>query len=140
MAPSGSLVVSPAILVLLLLGTPWAHGRRSDVRVITDENWRELLEGEWMIEFCKDGEFRRYQGPRTKKDFINFISEKEWKTVEPVSSWFGPGSVLVEEEQEADEEDVSEDEAESKNKMKTDSSQNAIRQRSVGPSLATDKS
>lgn len=47
------------------------------------------------IYHCKDGEFRRYQGPRTKKDFINFISDKEWKSIEPVSSWFGPGSVLM---------------------------------------------
>ncbi|XP_011917188.1 PREDICTED: thioredoxin-related transmembrane protein 1 isoform X1 [Cercocebus atys] len=149
MAPSGSPAVLLAVLVLLLWGAPWTHGRRSNVRVITDENWRELLEGDWMIEFyapwcpacqnlqpewesfaewgedlevnvakvdvteqpglsgrfiitalptiyhCKDGEFRRYQGPRTKKDFINFISDKEWKSIEPVSSWFGPGSVLM---------------------------------------------
>lgn len=244
------------------------------MRVITEENWRDLLEGEWMLEFyapwcpacqnlqpewesfaewgedlevnvakvdvtdqtglsgrfiitalptiyhCKDGHFRRYQGPRTKKDFINFISEKEWQSIEPVSSWFGPGSVLmssmsalfqlsmwirtchnyltedlglpvwgsytvfalatlfsglllgllmifvadclcpskryrpppyppkklsessqwmkeVEEEQEADEEDASEEEAESKEESHKDST---LRQRPVGPSLATDKS
>ncbi|XP_061038526.1 thioredoxin-related transmembrane protein 1 [Eubalaena glacialis] len=278
MAPSRSLRIPVAVLLLLLWGAPWTHGRRSDVRIITDENWRELLEGEWMIEFyapwcpacqnlqpewesfaewgedlevnvakvdvteqpglsgrfiitalptiyhCKNGEFRRYQGSRTKKDFINFISEKEWKSIEPVSSWLGPGSVLmssmsalfqlsmwirtchnyfiedlglpvwgsytvfalatllsglllglcmifvadclcpskrrrpqpypskklllessqplkkVEEEQEADEEDVSEEEPESKERINTDFAQNAIRQRSVAPSLATDKS
>ncbi|XP_022348569.1 thioredoxin-related transmembrane protein 1 [Enhydra lutris kenyoni] len=278
MTPSGSPVAPVAMMLLLLWGTPWTHGRRSDVRIITDENWKELLEGEWMIEFyapwcpaCqnlqpewenfaewgedlevnvakvdvteqpglsgrfiitalptiyhgKDGEFRRYQGPRTKKDFINFISEKEWKSIEPVSSWFGPGSVLmssmsalfqlsmwirtchnyfiedlglpvwgsyavfalatllsglllglcmifvadclfpskrrrpqpypskkllpessqplqkVEEEQEDDEDDVSEEEAGSKEGTNKDFAQNAIRQRSVGPSLATDKS
>ncbi|XP_058913163.2 thioredoxin-related transmembrane protein 1 [Kogia breviceps] len=278
MASSGSLRIPVAVLLLLLWGAPWTHGRRSDVRIITDENWRELLEGEWMIEFyapwcpacqnlqpewesfaewgedlevnvakvdvteqpglsgrfiitalptvyhCKNGEFRRYQGPRTKKDFINFISEKEWKSIEPVSSWLGPGSVLmssmsalfqlsmwirtyhnyfiedlglpvwgsytvfalatllsglllglcmifvvdclcpskrrrpqpypskklllessqplkkVEEEQEADEEDVSEEEPESKEGINTDFAQNAVRQRSVAPSLATDKS
>lgn len=50
MAPSGRLVVPLTGLVLLLCGVPWTYGRRSDVRVITDENWRELLEGEWMIE------------------------------------------------------------------------------------------
>uniref|UniRef100_A0AC11CXE0 Uncharacterized protein n=1 Tax=Ovis aries TaxID=9940 RepID=A0AC11CXE0_SHEEP len=260
MAPSGSLRIPVAVLLLLLWGAPWAHGRRSDVRIITDENWRELLEGEWMIEFyapwcpaCQnlqpewesfaewgedlevnvakvdvteqpDGAFRRYQGPRTKKDFINFISDKEWKSIEPVSSWFGPGSILmssmsglfqlsmwirtchnyfiedlglpiwgsytvfavatllsglvlglfmifvadclcpskrrrpqpypsrkllpessqplkkVEEEQEADVEDVSEEESESKEGTNKDFAQNAVRQRSVGPSLATDKS
>ncbi|KAM4853232.1 thioredoxin-related transmembrane protein 1 [Thomomys bottae] len=278
MSLSGRLVVPLVVSVLLLCGAPWAHGRRSDVRVITDENWTELLEGEWMIEFyapwcpacqnlqpewesfaewgedleinigkvdvteqtglsgrfiitalpsiyhCKDGEFRRYQGPRTKKDFINFVSEREWKNIEPVSSWFGPGSVLmssmsalfrlsmyirtchnyfiedlglpvwgsytvfasvtllsglllglcmifvadclcpskrqksqpyssrktlpefaqplkkVEEEQEADEEDVSEEEAENKEGPNKDFTQNTIRQRTVGSSLATDKS
>ncbi|XP_007536103.1 thioredoxin-related transmembrane protein 1 [Erinaceus europaeus] len=277
MARSESVAAPLAVLVLLLWGVPWTHGRRSDVRIITDENWRNMLEGEWMIEFyapwcpacqnlqpewesfaewgedlevnvakvdvteqpglsgrfiitslptiyhCKDGEFRRYQGPRTKKDFINFISEKEWKNIEPVSSWFGPGSVLmssmsalfqlsmwirtchnyfvedlglpiwgsytvfalatlfsglllglcmifmadclcpskrrrpqpypskklllessqplkkVEEEQEADEEDISEEEAENKETSK-DFAQSAVRQRSVGSSLATDKS
>lgn len=46
----------------------------------------------------------------------------------------------VEEEQEADEEDVSEEEAERKEGTNKDFPQNAIRQRSLGPSLATDKS
>lgn len=46
----------------------------------------------------------------------------------------------MEEEQEADEEDVSEEEAGSKERTKKDFAQNAIRQRPVGPSLATDKS
>jgi hypothetical protein len=49
MAPSGRLV-SLVALVVVFWGAPWAHGRQSDVRVITDENWTELLEGEWMIE------------------------------------------------------------------------------------------
>lgn len=43
----------------------------------------------------------------------------------------------VEEEQEADEEDASEEEAESKEETHKDST---LRQRPVGPSLATDKS
>ncbi|NWI68630.1 TMX1 protein, partial [Todus mexicanus] len=30
-----------------------------------------------------------------KTDFINFISDQEWKSIEPVSSWFGPSSVLM---------------------------------------------
>ncbi|XP_004601792.2 thioredoxin-related transmembrane protein 1 [Sorex araneus] len=276
MVHSGRLALPLAALGLLLCCPPRTLGRRSDVRVITEENWRDLLEGEWMLEFyapwcpacqnlqpewesfaewgedlevnvakvdvtdqtglsgrfiitalptiyhCKDGHFRRYQGPRTKKDFINFISEKEWKNIEPVSAWFGPGSVLmssmsalfqlsmwirtchnyftedlglpvwgsytvfalatlfsglllglcmifvadclcpskrrrpqpypskklsesslplkkVEEEQEADEEDASEEEAEKKG-THTDLSQSALRQRPVGPSLASDKS
>ncbi|KAM9557342.1 thioredoxin-related transmembrane protein 1 isoform 2-T2 [Guaruba guarouba] len=126
-----------------------ALGKRSAVKVLSDGMWRELLHGEWMVEFyapwcpacqnlqpewekfaewgedlevniakvdvteqpglsgrfvitalptiyhCKDGEFRRYQGARTKSDFINFISDQEWKSIEPVSSWFGPSSVLM---------------------------------------------
>ncbi|KAJ7345354.1 hypothetical protein JRQ81_001304 [Phrynocephalus forsythii] len=47
------------------------------------------------IYHCKDGEFRRYQGPRTKNDFISFISDQEWKSIEPVSSWFVPSSFLM---------------------------------------------
>ena len=46
----------------------------------------------------------------------------------------------MEEEQEADEEDVSEEEAGSKEGTNKDFPRNAIRQRSVGPSLATDQS
>uniref|UniRef100_A0A8C6RBW7 Thioredoxin-related transmembrane protein 1 n=1 Tax=Nannospalax galili TaxID=1026970 RepID=A0A8C6RBW7_NANGA len=192
-----------------------------DVTEQTGLSGRFIITALPSIYHCKDGEFRRYLGPRTKKDFINFISEKEWKSVEPVSSWFGPSSVLmttmsalfqmsvfirtshsyfvhdlgipawgsylvfafatvlsglllglfmifvadcfcpskrrkpqtkkpspefsqplkkVEEEQEADEEDVSEEETENKEGASKDTSQSAIRQRCVGPSLATDKS
>ncbi|CAH2328882.1 thioredoxin-related transmembrane 1 [Pelobates cultripes] len=44
---------------------------------------------------CKDGVFRKYQGSRTHKDFINFVNEKEWESIEPVSSWFDPDSLLM---------------------------------------------
>uniref|UniRef100_A0A8C6JHL2 Thioredoxin domain-containing protein n=1 Tax=Melopsittacus undulatus TaxID=13146 RepID=A0A8C6JHL2_MELUD len=47
------------------------------------------------IYHCKDGEFRRYRGTRTKSDFINFISGEEWKSIEPVSSQFGLSSFLM---------------------------------------------
>lgn len=43
---------------------------------------------------CKDGVFRKYQGARTKDDFLSFIDEQKWKAMEPVSSWFGPSSFL----------------------------------------------
>ncbi|CAM4583202.1 unnamed protein product [Caretta caretta] len=269
----------PAAGLLALLAGPGALGKRSEVKALTDGTWRELLQGEWMIEFyapwcpacqnlqpewekfaewgedlevniakvdvteqpglsgrfvitalptiyhCKDGEFRRYQGQRTKNDFINFISDQEWKSVEPVSSWFGPCSVLMssmsalfqlsmwirhchnyftenvgipvwgsyaifalatlfsglilgiimvfladclcpskrhrpqqhhyqkklapesarllkklDEEQEADEEDLSDDEAEDKEVADRNSSTNAVRQRPVNLAAATDKS
>ncbi|XP_054828009.1 thioredoxin-related transmembrane protein 1 [Eublepharis macularius] len=141
----------PALLLLplLLAAAGPALAGRSQVRALSDGTWRELLRGEWMVEFyapwcpacqnlqpewesfaewgedlevnvakvdvteqpglsgrfiitalptiyhCKDGEFRRYQGPRTKTDFINFISDQEWKSIEPVSSWLGPSSFLM---------------------------------------------
>lgn len=195
-----------------------------DVTEQTGLSGRFIITALPTIYHCKDGEIRRYQGPRTKNDFINFISEKEWKSIEPVSSWFGPSSILMTsmsalfrlsmyirtcydyfiedlglpvwgsytifalatllsglllglcmifvadclcpskrrkpqshpskkslpefsqplkkmvEEQEADE-DVSEEEAENKEGMNTDSSlQSAVRQRFVGPPLPTDKS
>ncbi|XP_043112184.1 thioredoxin-related transmembrane protein 1 [Puntigrus tetrazona] len=47
------------------------------------------------IYHCKDGVFRRYQGARSKNDFLSFIDEKKWQSIEPVSSWFGPSSFLM---------------------------------------------
>uniref|UniRef100_A0A3Q3L7E1 Thioredoxin-related transmembrane protein 1 n=1 Tax=Labrus bergylta TaxID=56723 RepID=A0A3Q3L7E1_9LABR len=32
---------------------------------------------------CKDGVFRKYQGARTKEDFLSFVDEQKWKAVEP---------------------------------------------------------
>lgn len=50
MIPSGRLGAPLVVLGLLLCWAPRTLGRRSDVRVITEENWRDLLEGEWMLE------------------------------------------------------------------------------------------
>ncbi|XP_047467616.1 thioredoxin-related transmembrane protein 1 [Mugil cephalus] len=47
------------------------------------------------IYHCKDGIFRKYQGARTKEDFLSFVDEQKWATLEPVSSWFGPSSFLM---------------------------------------------
>nr|XP_057913623.1 thioredoxin-related transmembrane protein 1 [Doryrhamphus excisus] len=47
------------------------------------------------IYHCKDGIFRKYQGARTKDDFLSYIDAQKWKAVEPVSSWFGPSSFLM---------------------------------------------
>ncbi|XP_054653574.1 thioredoxin-related transmembrane protein 1-like [Dunckerocampus dactyliophorus] len=47
------------------------------------------------IYHCKDGVFRKYQGARTKDDFLSYIDAQKWKAVEPVSSWFGPSSFLM---------------------------------------------
>uniref|UniRef100_A0A674BNE3 Thioredoxin-related transmembrane protein 1 n=1 Tax=Salmo trutta TaxID=8032 RepID=A0A674BNE3_SALTR len=48
-----------------------------------------------LLPCCKDGVFRRYQGARTKDDFLSFIDEKKWQGIEPVSSWFGPSSFMM---------------------------------------------
>ncbi|XP_033621206.1 thioredoxin-related transmembrane protein 1, partial [Fukomys damarensis] len=66
-----------------------------DVTEQTGLSGRFIITALPTIYHCKDGEIRRYQGPRTKNDFINFVSEKEWKSIEPVSSWFGPSSILM---------------------------------------------
>lgn len=66
-----------------------------DVTEQTGLSGRFIITALPSIYHCKDGEFRRYVGPRTKKDFINFVSDKEWKNIEPISSWFGPSSVLM---------------------------------------------
>ncbi|KAG7509700.1 thioredoxin-related transmembrane protein 1 [Solea senegalensis] len=47
------------------------------------------------IYHCKDGVFRKYQGARTKDDFLSFVDEQKWTAVEPISSWFGPSSFLM---------------------------------------------
>ncbi|XP_075879497.1 thioredoxin-related transmembrane protein 1 [Nelusetta ayraudi] len=47
------------------------------------------------IYHCKDGVFRKYQGARTKDDFLAFVQDQRWKSIEPVSSWFGPSSFLM---------------------------------------------
>ncbi|XP_034714547.1 thioredoxin-related transmembrane protein 1 [Etheostoma cragini] len=47
------------------------------------------------IYHCKDGVFRKYQGARTKDDFLSFVDEQKWRAVEPISSWFGPSSFLM---------------------------------------------
>ncbi|KAM3919192.1 thioredoxin-related transmembrane protein 1 isoform 1-T2 [Leptodactylus fuscus] len=137
------------VCCFLLVLLPAVLAKKGDVIEITDNSWRDILQGEWMIKFyapwcpachklqpewktfaewgddlnvniakvdvtaqpglsgrfiitalptiyhCKDGVFRKYQGARTHKDFINFVNEKEWESIEPLSSWFSPDSVLM---------------------------------------------
>ncbi|XP_029111901.1 thioredoxin-related transmembrane protein 1-like isoform X1 [Scleropages formosus] len=134
---------------VLVLTSRTALGEKNHEREISDRNWEEILQGEWMIEFfapwcpacqelqpiwaefaewgedmevnitkvdvtkepglsgrffivslptiyhCKDGVFRLYEGPRTKEDFLSFIDEKKWQDLEPISSWLGPSSFLM---------------------------------------------
>ncbi|KAJ8411893.1 hypothetical protein AAFF_G00155310 [Aldrovandia affinis] len=137
------------VVLFICLTLQTALAKKNHLRVITDGNWEEILEGEWMIEFfapwcpacqqlqpvwnefaewgedmglniakvdvteqpglsgrfiitalptiyhCKDGVFRRYQGARTKDDFLSFVDEKRWQDIEPVSTWFGPSSFMM---------------------------------------------
>ncbi|KAK5975391.1 Thiol disulfide isomerase and thioredoxin [Trichostrongylus colubriformis] len=111
-----------------------------------EENWMEIMEGEWMVEFhapwcpackdlqkawnafadwsrdlnikvgevdvtvnpglsgrflvtalptiyhVKDGVFRVYTGPRDKNDFITFIEDKRWRSIDPVPDYKHPNS------------------------------------------------
>ncbi|XP_038634499.1 thioredoxin-related transmembrane protein 1 [Scyliorhinus canicula] len=137
------------LILAVLASVSTVQAKRSLVKVITDHNWRDILEGEWMVEFyapwcpacqhlqsewnefaewsddlgvnvakvdvteqpglsgrfiitalptiyhCKDGEFRKYQGPRMKNDFIDFIDGKKWEAIEPIYSWLRPSSFLM---------------------------------------------
>ncbi|XP_023698902.1 thioredoxin-related transmembrane protein 1-like [Paramormyrops kingsleyae] len=137
------------IVFAVLLKSRPVLGKKSQPKEITDSNWEEILQGEWMIEFfapwcpackqlqpvwdefaewgddlginiakvditeqpglsgrfavtslptiyhCKDGEFRVYDGARTKDDFLGFIDEKKWQNIKPMSSWLGPSSFLM---------------------------------------------
>ncbi|KAI3422232.1 hypothetical protein GPALN_012762 [Globodera pallida] len=114
-----------------------------------EENWRNILGGEWMIEFhapwcpackdlqkswnsfadwsrdlninvadidvttnpglsgrflvtalptiyhVKDGVFRLYTGPRDKNDFISFIEDKRWTSIDPLPSYKHPDSAQM---------------------------------------------
>ncbi|OXA60313.1 thioredoxin-related transmembrane protein 1 [Folsomia candida] len=59
------------------------------------------LSGRFMITalptifHVKDGQFRQYKGPRSKEEFLGFVEEKRWETLEPISSWQSPSSVQM---------------------------------------------
>jgi len=44
------------------------------------------------IYHVKDGVFRNYDGPKDKEDFIKFVKDKKWSTVEVLPSWCYPDS------------------------------------------------
>jgi len=59
------------------------------------------LSGRFMITalptiyHVKDKQFRPYRGPRSKDDFLLFIEEKRWQSIEPISTWYSPDSLLM---------------------------------------------
>lgn len=42
---------------------------------------------------AKDGIFRRYRGPGVYEDLQNYILEKKWQSVEPLTGWKSPASL-----------------------------------------------
>ncbi|KAL7633885.1 UNVERIFIED_CONTAM: hypothetical protein RMT77_015846 [Armadillidium vulgare] len=43
----------------------------------------------------KDGVFRQYRGPRDKDEFMSFIEEKKWQSLEEISAWKSPSSIQM---------------------------------------------
>ena len=43
----------------------------------------------------KDGVFRQFRGSRSIKDFLDFIEEKQWERIEPLSKLQDPGSIQM---------------------------------------------
>lgn len=44
---------------------------------------------------AKDGIFRRYRGPGIYEDLQNYILEKKWQSVEPLTGWKSPASLTM---------------------------------------------
>ncbi|XP_040836908.1 thioredoxin-related transmembrane protein 4 [Ochotona curzoniae] len=44
---------------------------------------------------AKDGIFRRYRGPGIFEDLQNYILEKKWQAVEPLTGWKSPASLTM---------------------------------------------
>lgn len=44
---------------------------------------------------AKDGVFRRYRGPGIYEDLQNYILEKKWQSVEPLTGWKSPASLTM---------------------------------------------
>lgn len=66
-----------------------------------DTTKEPALSGRFMIfslptiYHVKNGEFRKYEGPRSLQGFMDFIREQKWREVEPVPWWKSPGSFLM---------------------------------------------
>lgn len=47
------------------------------------------------IYHVKDGQFRQYKGSRDTNSFVEFVEEKRWQTLEPISNWKHPSSIQM---------------------------------------------
>uniref|UniRef100_A0A3Q2I5L9 Thioredoxin related transmembrane protein 4 n=1 Tax=Equus caballus TaxID=9796 RepID=A0A3Q2I5L9_HORSE len=94
---------------------------RSRVRPMTASNWTLVMEGEWMLKFyapwcpsCQqtDSEWETFakngdllqisvgkvdviQEPGIYEDLQNYILEKKWQSVEPLTGWKSPASLTM---------------------------------------------
>merc|ERR1711981_1478333 len=73
-----------------------------DIKVgVVDITTSPVLTGRCLITalptifHVKDGEFRQFKGSRKVKDFLDFVEEKQWESVEPITSWQNPGSIQM---------------------------------------------
>lgn len=143
------LAVNLSNLILPCDGKASNNQEKSKLKVLNEETWTDLLNGEWMVKFyapwcgackslapewakladwsedlsinvgsvdvtenpglsgrfmvsglptiyhVKNGIFRIYNGPRNSKSMINFVDEKGWQSLEPVSRWLRPDSLQM---------------------------------------------
>ncbi|CAG2099999.1 unnamed protein product [Medioppia subpectinata] len=137
------------IIVAILLHLCRQSSAKSALIVLTEDNWSDMLSGEWMVEFfapwcpacrslqkdwqtfatwsedlsinvgavdvtanpglsgrflvtqlptiyhVKEGVFRQYKGSRDSNAFVNFVEQKTWQSLDPISLWTSPDSVLM---------------------------------------------
>ncbi|KAF8381515.1 dpy-11 [Pristionchus pacificus] len=136
-----------AVVLLALIGATAAASK--NLVTLQEENWTQLLKGEWMLEFhapwcpackdlqkawtafadfapdlkikvaevdvtknpglsgrflvtalptiyhVKDGVFRVYSGSRDKNDFISFVEDRRWRTIDAVPDYKHPNSAQM---------------------------------------------
>lgn len=47
------------------------------------------------IYHVKDGVFRQYHGARDRDSFMNFVEQKKWTQIKPISAWKDPNSLQM---------------------------------------------
>ncbi|KAL0595443.1 Thioredoxin-related transmembrane protein 4, partial [Plecturocebus cupreus] len=65
----------------------WTTGTRHHTQLIF------VFSVETGFTIAKDGIFRRYRGPGIFEDLQNYILEKKWQSVEPLTGWKSPASL-----------------------------------------------
>lgn len=83
----------------------WEFGDWSDSLGITvaqvDITENPGLSGRFMVTalptiyHVKDGVFRQYHGARDRDSFMNFVEQKKWTQIKPISAWKDPNSIQM---------------------------------------------